>query len=538
MATEAAPVNGLYGTNQYSQPAELAASTPSAPTHGASASQSTSTSATAQKADPQEIGWYFVEQYYTTLSKSPEKIHLFYSKKSQLVTGIEADKVVPAVGTKAISEKIKALDFQDCKVRVLNVDSQSSFTNIVVQVIGEMSNKSEPHHKFVQTFVLAEQPNGYFVLNDIFRYLKDDEDEIVDDEPVQPEVPAEEPPTPADGQVNAEDHVDEVVASETSIEKVDEKLEEEKAVVDETESTEVNGALVPDATEESAAVPESTSVTEETEEKSVEAPAEEQAAEPETSAATSAPTETASPAAPEAPPAKKTWASMLGGGGVKAPAVPALPVATPASQSKSSRPAPAAQASKPTSETAAPAPNTTSSTPTSQSNGWQTAEGKKGKTGQNKPTEGVVLAYIKNVNEKVDARILREVLESFGELKYFDVSRQRNCAFVEFADPSGYAAAVAGNPHTVGTETISVEERRPRPTAYGGAGGNFAAGNNYPSNTPNNTRGNGNAGRGGGARGGFQGPRSGSQTNFPKDAGRGGFQPRGGKSGRGQTQTA
>jgi len=98
MATETAPVNGLYGT-QYSQPAELAASTPSAPAHAPSASQSTTTS-TTQKADPQEIGWYFVEQYYTTLSKSPEKIHLFYSKKSQLVTGVEAEKVIPAVGTK------------------------------------------------------------------------------------------------------------------------------------------------------------------------------------------------------------------------------------------------------------------------------------------------------------------------------------------------------------------------------------------------------------------------------------------------------
>lgn len=98
MATEATTVNGMYD-NQYSQPAELAASTPS---HGASASQSSSTAATTQqqKADPQEIGWYFVEQYYTTLSKSPEKIHLFYNKKSQLVTGQEAEKVLPAVGTK------------------------------------------------------------------------------------------------------------------------------------------------------------------------------------------------------------------------------------------------------------------------------------------------------------------------------------------------------------------------------------------------------------------------------------------------------
>jgi hypothetical protein len=93
-------VNGLY-SNQFSQPAELAASIPSGASHGPSASQSTTTSAAAApKADPQEIGWYFVEQYYTTLSKSPERIHLFYKKKSQLVTGVEAEKVIPSVGEK------------------------------------------------------------------------------------------------------------------------------------------------------------------------------------------------------------------------------------------------------------------------------------------------------------------------------------------------------------------------------------------------------------------------------------------------------
>lgn len=111
MATETAGTNGLYGTNQYTQPAELAASAPSAPNHTSSASQSTTPSTNAQKADPQEIGWYFVEQYYTTLSKSPEKIHLFYSKKSQLVTGVEAEKVAPAVGTKVIRSMICPRDF-------------------------------------------------------------------------------------------------------------------------------------------------------------------------------------------------------------------------------------------------------------------------------------------------------------------------------------------------------------------------------------------------------------------------------------------
>lgn len=58
-----------------------------------------------------------------------------------------------------------------------NVDSQASLNGgIVVQVLGEMSNKGGASHKFAQTFFLAEQPNGYYVLNDIFRFLKEDID--------------------------------------------------------------------------------------------------------------------------------------------------------------------------------------------------------------------------------------------------------------------------------------------------------------------------------------------------------------------------
>ncbi|EXJ88224.1 hypothetical protein A1O1_05154 [Capronia coronata CBS 617.96] len=529
MATETAPTNGLYGATQYTQPAELAASTPSAPTHATSVSQSTTTSANVQKADPQEIGWYFVEQYYTTLSKSPEKIHLFYSKKSQLVTGVEAEKVVPAVGTKAISEKIKALDFQDCKVRVLNVDSQSSYSNIVVQVIGEMSNKSEPHHKFVQTFVLAEQPNGYFVLNDIFRYLSDEVDEIVEDEQPQPEVPAEQPATPAEGLTEPQPHIEETVATEAAAEEVDEKLEDDKKEVSiEAGATEVNGALVPppaeQPTEAAASSPAPVQAAEEPAADAT-APTQHAAAEATPRTEPSAEPTPATPAPVEAPPAKKTWASMLGGG-AKAPAVPALPTTAPAAQLKASRPSQSGQTAKPAAEPAA-STNASASPVNSQSNGWQTAEhSKKGNRPQNKPaSEGVVLAYIKNVNEKVDARVLREVLERYGELKYFDVSRPKNCAFVEFADPAGYAAAVAANPHTVGTEQIYVEERRPRPNAYGGSNARAAT---------TSTRG----------RGGGQTGRSGSQTNFPKDAGRGGAFPRAAKSGtvtpkgRGQTQAA
>lgn len=92
MATEsAATPNGIYnGYQAQDHPANTTLS----------ASQSNSTSGPATKPDALEIGWYFVEQYYTTLSKNPERIHLFYSKKSQLVTGKEAEKVMPCVGQK------------------------------------------------------------------------------------------------------------------------------------------------------------------------------------------------------------------------------------------------------------------------------------------------------------------------------------------------------------------------------------------------------------------------------------------------------
>ena len=62
-----------------------------------------------------------------------------------------------------------------------------------------MSNRGEPWRKFVQTFFLAEQPNGYFVLNDIFRFLKEETVESDESEPEQSTTEVEQvsaPPLP------------------------------------------------------------------------------------------------------------------------------------------------------------------------------------------------------------------------------------------------------------------------------------------------------------------------------------------------------
>ncbi|KAJ3316136.1 hypothetical protein HDU93_004588, partial [Gonapodya sp. JEL0774] len=125
----------------------------------------------------EHVGWLFVQEFYTFLNKNPEKLHNFYNKKSYFIHGTEAQTVKLCHGTQEIHQRITELDFQDCKVLVSNVDSQASINGgILVQVLGELSNRGRPSQKFAQTFFLAEQPSGYFVLNDIFRFLKEDID--------------------------------------------------------------------------------------------------------------------------------------------------------------------------------------------------------------------------------------------------------------------------------------------------------------------------------------------------------------------------
>ncbi|EEY20758.1 NTF2 and RRM domain-containing protein [Verticillium alfalfae VaMs.102] len=188
-----------------------------------------------------EVGWYFVEQYYTTLSKTPEKLHLFYGKRSQFVYGKEAEVATVSVGRNAIQERIKELDFQDCKVRVTNVDSMASFDNIVIQVIGETSNKAAEPQKFVQTFVLAPQPSGYFVVNDILRFVNEEgeeeavvetQEEQVNIEPSPPAAEAEKAPVEAEEETKDEPAID---ADEVD-KKLEDSVEETAASTDEAAS--------------------------------------------------------------------------------------------------------------------------------------------------------------------------------------------------------------------------------------------------------------------------------------------------------------
>ncbi|KAI4203677.1 MAG: hypothetical protein LQ350_001678 [Teloschistes chrysophthalmus] len=568
MASDVAtrPVNGNYGPqNPYASSEQQASSRelgtsagapPSAPTTSEAANApnaSTGTPATSGEASSSpskdEVGWYFVEQYYTTLSKNPEKLHLFYNKRSQFLSGVEAEKVSVSVGQRvseslivhppvtdfgqAINERIKELDIQDCKVRVSNVDSQESFKNIVVQVIGEMSNKAAPHRKFVQTFVLAEQPNGYFVLNDIFRYIEDEEEDFEPEEPQA--IHAAETEEPTATLTSSDDQAQQQHDAEVVDNKLEAELENEKVASEEPAASEPmsNGTATGDNVGESAEeatdnLASSADEHAETKIEDAEQVVEEVKAEPEKpkdpdptpiasppKPAQAEPAQASTPAVPPKPAAPKTWANLVAANRVTAPAAP--------SSASSASPAPSQSKNVPSSTAhtmTSPATATDDSQIRPQTNGnagWQTAgtdnnrRQARGQSISGNTEKETVLGYVKNVTEKVDASILKSTLSAFGKLAYFDVSRGKNCAFVEFETNEGYNAAVAANPHSIGGEQIYVEERRPRPAAYGGF----------------NARGGIRGGRGGGdGRPGSQG-----RGNFPKDGGRGGFVPRGGRGG-------
>ncbi|KAJ1651650.1 hypothetical protein GGF38_005536, partial [Coemansia sp. RSA 25] len=123
----------------------------------------------------QEIGWLFAEEYYTVMNGEPERLHMFYGRKSTCIHGTEGQVVKQINGQQDIDALIASEDFKGSKVHVVNVDTLPSVDgSIVVQVIGEMSNNSPSSRRFVQTFLLVEQPGGYYLHNDILRYLKDD----------------------------------------------------------------------------------------------------------------------------------------------------------------------------------------------------------------------------------------------------------------------------------------------------------------------------------------------------------------------------
>ncbi|CAN1314146.1 Nuclear transport factor 2 [Linum perenne] len=158
----------------------------------------------------QLVGNAFVEQYYNMLSKSPEIVHRFYQDSSEM-SRPDSDGSMSSVSTMTgINELILSLDYKDCEVQILTADAQKSFGGgVIVLVTGFLTGKDEIRRKFTQLFFLAPQEgNGFFVLNDVLRYVEEEEltavkvsHDLADSAPVATITPEPEPTPVSDNSV-------------------------------------------------------------------------------------------------------------------------------------------------------------------------------------------------------------------------------------------------------------------------------------------------------------------------------------------------
>ncbi|KAJ8899340.1 hypothetical protein K2173_018314 [Erythroxylum novogranatense] len=118
------------------------------------------------------VGNAFVHQYYLILHQSPELVHRFYQDVSKL--GRPEDNGVMSITTTmhAINERILSLGCGQFTAEICSVDSQESYQGgVLVLVTGYLIGNNNVRQKFTQSFFLAPQDTGYFVLNDVFRYV-------------------------------------------------------------------------------------------------------------------------------------------------------------------------------------------------------------------------------------------------------------------------------------------------------------------------------------------------------------------------------
>nr|GEX66732.1 hypothetical protein [Tanacetum cinerariifolium] len=144
--------------------------------------QSVSSQDAQNELSAQDIADAFLSQYYKYLHEIPEEMHKFYKEESTLSIPIDDGSIRSVTTIQEIHEAILESDITDRDIILLSVHAQDSIANtVVVGVIGELS-KDNTMKRFSQTFLLAPQATGFYVLNDFFRFLitnDDTEDNLV-----------------------------------------------------------------------------------------------------------------------------------------------------------------------------------------------------------------------------------------------------------------------------------------------------------------------------------------------------------------------
>ncbi|KAK1266237.1 hypothetical protein QJS04_geneDACA000077 [Acorus gramineus] len=391
-----------------------------------------------------QVGSYFVGQYYQILQQQPEFVHRYYTDMSRLIR-IDGSTSETANGMVQIHSQIMSLTFTGIEIKTAHF-LESWDGGVLAMVCGLVRTKEFSNRRqFVQTFFLAPQEKGYFVLNDICQFL--------DEEPIH-QLPAAMPVHGNfESNLNESNPVSEKAADYLPVEEVQTREFSNSDPVEENDV--VDKYSIPEPQQQ---VSEVDNWVEET-------PVEEPVASipAAMNAVQDLPPAPVPPAPVEEPvvePTKHTYASILR-------AAKAQSGSLVAPQTSIYRSAPMAsdwkQVQQPASQQSYSAPIV--------------AE---------KPSEGVEEAgayeeegecrsvYVRNLPPGVSVSELEQELLEFGRVRPDGVAiRNRKdagiCyAFVEFEDLVGVQNAIQGSPIQLGGRQVHIEERRPNSSSIRG----------------------------------------------------------------------
>ncbi|CAL9143695.1 unnamed protein product [Musa hybrid cultivar] len=120
----------------------------------------------------QVVGNAFVQQYYHVLQQSPEHVYRFYQDSSKLGRPDAHGAMSSVTSTDAINAKI--LSMGSVRAEMTSVDAQESLGGgVIVLVTGHLTGEDTVKRDFTQSFFLARQDKGFYVLNDIFRFVEE-----------------------------------------------------------------------------------------------------------------------------------------------------------------------------------------------------------------------------------------------------------------------------------------------------------------------------------------------------------------------------
>ncbi|XP_073031134.1 uncharacterized protein [Primulina eburnea] len=120
----------------------------------------------------QEVAKAFVTKYYMILNKSPEIAHKFYQESSLLGWPRLNGDIKTVTTLSGINGEIMSSDYKYCLFETETVEFQESLEGgILIAVAGLLTLKDDVIKGFSQTFFLAKQEDGFFVLNDILQVV-------------------------------------------------------------------------------------------------------------------------------------------------------------------------------------------------------------------------------------------------------------------------------------------------------------------------------------------------------------------------------